>query len=92
MAKGRDFFEVVKKKWAVDPKFGRLIDEKYAKFKFGLELRRYREEAKLSQKDIAEKIGMKQSNVSRLENHAESMNTATLVAYLNACGRRLYIR
>jgi len=91
VARGKDFFEVVDGKKAKNPKFARLVDEDYANFQLGLELKKAREAANLTQKEVAEKLGMKTSNLSRLENHATSMRTATLFAYLHACGKTFSI-
>ena len=91
MARGKDFFEDVEEKKARDPVFSRLVDKDYADFQLGQELKKAREAAHLTQRELAEKLGMKASNLSRLENHASSMRTATFFAYLNACGKTVRI-
>ena len=47
-----------------------------------------RKRAKLSQAEIARRMGVAQPNVARIE-HSGRMTTDTFVSYLDACGARL---
>ena len=81
MARGKDFFEIVKERKTRDSAFAKLVDKDYADFQLGQELRKAREAAHLTQRELADKLGMKPSNLSRLENHASGMRTVTFFAY-----------
>jgi len=50
-----------------------------------------RMEQNLTQKDLAERTGIRQSNISRIENGKCSPTVATLQQIANGVGKRLYI-
>jgi len=64
----------------------------YEQFKVGLMLRNAREEAGLTQDEIAERLRTKKSAISRIENHAEDIRLSTLERFAQALGKRLTLK
>lgn len=64
----------------------------YEQFKIGLMLRNAREEAGLTQDEIAERLQTKKSAISRIENHAEDIRLSTLEKFAEAIGKRLSLK
>ena len=74
-----------------DPQFAEGFDAGYERFRIGVILRQAREEAGLTQEQLATKLHTKKSAISRLENHAEDIRLSTLYKFATALGRRLEI-
>jgi ribosome-binding protein aMBF1 (putative translation factor) len=64
----------------------------YEQFKIGIILRAAREEAGLTQDDLAERLHTKKSAISRIENHAEDIRLSTLEKFAEAIGKRLTLK
>jgi ribosome-binding protein aMBF1 (putative translation factor) len=64
----------------------------YEQFKIGVILRAAREEAGLTQDDLAERLHTKKSAISRIENHAEDIRLSTLEKFAEAIGKRLTLK
>ena len=52
----------------------------------------YKELKRLTQKELAERCGIRQSNISRIENGSCSPTVATLQALASGLGKKLDIR
>ena len=63
---------------AHDPKFAEGFDSGYQEFKIGVVLKMAREEAGLTQEQLAKKLNTKKTAISRIENHAEDIKLSTL--------------
>jgi len=74
-----------------DPKFARGYAAGYEKFKVGVLLRQAREEAGMTQEELARRLRTKKSAISRIENHAADMKISTLERAALALGKRLRI-
>lgn len=74
-----------------DTEFAEDFDEGYDNFKIGVILRQAREEAGITQEEIAERMNTKKSAISRIENHSEDIRLSTLEKYAHALGKRLRI-
>ena len=72
-----------------DPEFAEGFDTGYEAFKVGALLRQAREEAGLTQEQIAEKLHTKKSAISRMENHAEDIRLSTLEKFATAIGKKM---
>lgn len=72
--------------------FGDGFEAGYEQFKIGLMLRTAREEAGLTQQDIATRLRTKKSAISRIENHAEDIRLSTLGKFAEAMGKRLSLK
>lgn len=83
--------EGIEERKARDPDFAREYESGYAEFKIGVILRQMREEAKLTQEELARRLNTKKSAISRIENHAEDIRLSTLEKYAKALGKRLHI-
>ncbi len=74
-----------------DPKFAENFDSGYQEFKIGVMLKMAREEAGLTQEQLAKKLNTKKTAISRIENHAEDIKLSTLDKFAKALGKRLTI-
>ncbi len=95
MAKSRrgiSFSDYIEKRKKEDPAFADGYDEGYHKFKMGVMLKMARKEAKMTQADVAEKMGTTASVISRLEKQSDDMMASTLYKYIIAVGRDLAIK
>ena len=64
----------------------------YEQFKIGVMLRTAREQAGLSQDELAGRLRTKKSAISRIENHAEDIRLSTLEKFAEAIGKRLSLK
>jgi len=74
-----------------DKAFAQDFDEGYEQFKIGVVLRQAREEAGLTQEELARRLKTKKTAISRIENHAEDIKLSTLERVAGALGKRLQI-
>ena len=81
---------VVRRKRA-DAKFEENYVSGYQEFKVGVLLRQAREQAGITQEDLARRTKTKKSAISRLENHAEDVRLSTLDRVARALGKNLRI-
>ncbi|MBS1257225.1 MAG: hypothetical protein MAG551_00261 [Candidatus Scalindua arabica] len=61
----------------------------YEQFKISVLLKQAREEAGLTQEELAVKLDTKKSAISRIENHAEDIKLSTLEKFAHALGKNL---
>jgi DNA-binding XRE family transcriptional regulator len=74
-----------------DKAFARNLETGYTEFKIGVILRQAREEAGLTQEEVARRLHTKKSAISRIENHADDVRLSTLRRYAEAVGANLQI-
>lgn len=74
-----------------NPEFKAEHDASMAEFEVMRALISARTEANLTQKELAERSGVRQSNISRIENGTCVPNIATLQALAEAMNKRLLI-
>jgi ribosome-binding protein aMBF1 (putative translation factor) len=74
-----------------DSEFADGYDKGYQEFKLGVMLRQAREEAGLTQEELAKRINTKKTAISRIENHAEDIKLSTLEKFVGALGKHLTI-
>ncbi len=87
-----DLQHYIAKRKAADQIFAEGYDTGYTDFKIGVLLRQAREDAGLTQEQVALAIGTKKSAISRIENHAENVTLSTLKAYASAVGQTLHVQ
>ena len=87
----RDLRDYIEKRKARDPKFAEDYEKGYQEFKIGVMLKMAREEAGLTQEQLAEKIKTQKSAISRIENHAEEIKLSTLEKIARALGKKLRV-
>ena len=86
-----DLKRYVEKRKARDPEFAKDYETGYLEFKIGVLLRQAREEAGLTQEEVAEKLNTKKSAISKMENYAENVRLSTLRKYAKVLGKTLYL-
>jgi len=74
-----------------DPEFADGYDEGFRSFKIGALLKQARENAGLTQAQLAKQLNTKKTAVSRIENHAEDIRLSTLEKYAKVFGKRLQV-
>ena len=84
-----DLQKYIKKRKARDTEFAKGFDTGYEQFKIGVMLKQAREEAGLTQEELAVKLDTKKSAISRIENHAEDIKLSTLEKFAHALGKNL---
>ena len=86
-----DLTKYVERRKRHDAKFGENYAGGYQEFKVGVLLRQAREQAGITQEDLARRTKTKKSAISRLENHAEDVRLSTLDRVARALGKNLRI-
>ncbi len=86
-----DLKKYIDKRKLHDSEFNKDYESGYQEFKIGAILRLAREEAGLTQKQLAEKLNTKKTAISRMENHAEDIKISTLEKFARALGKTLRI-
>jgi HTH-type transcriptional regulator/antitoxin HipB len=84
-----DLQKYINKRKSHDPEFAENFDSGYEQFKIGALLKQAREDAGLTQEELATKLNTKKSAISRIENHAEDIKLSTLEKFANALGKKL---
>lgn len=84
-----DLQKYIKKRKKRDPEFANGFDTGYEQFKIGVLLKQAREEAGLTQEELAVRLDTKKSAISRIENHAEDIKLSTLEKFAHALGKNL---
>jgi ribosome-binding protein aMBF1 (putative translation factor) len=74
------------------PAFADGFETGYEQFRIGLILRTAREEAGLTQEELAKRLHTKKAAISRIENHAEDIRLSTLNKFAKAVGKRLTLK
>ncbi len=87
-----DLEEYIQKRKKRSPKFADGFETGYEQFKIGLMLRQAREQAGLTQEELADRLQTKKSAISRIENHAEDIRLSTLEKFAEAIGKRLTLK
>jgi HTH-type transcriptional regulator / antitoxin HipB len=86
-----DLKKYIKKRKARDQAFAKNYEENYMDFKISTILRTLREEAGLTQEELAKKMRTQKSAISRMENKAENIHLATLFKLAKILGKRVQI-
>ena len=88
--KAVDFQEYLSKQLK-NPKFKKYYDEYSKQLEIAYQILKLRKQKKMSQTELAKKIGTKQTNVARMERGQQNFTTDTLQKIANAFGRELKI-
>jgi HTH-type transcriptional regulator / antitoxin HipB len=86
-----DVDRYIQKRKKKDPEFTRGFEEGYREFKVGILLKQAREQAGLTQEELAMKVGTRKTAISRLENHAQDIKLSTIQRVARALGKNLEI-
>lgn len=79
----------LKKNALQNPEVKKTYDDLGAEFELISSLITMREESGLTQDEVAERMGTKAPNISRLESGRSNPSLKTLVSYAQACGFKL---
>ena len=74
-----------------DAAFANGFDFGYEEFKIGVMLRQAREDAGVTQEELAAKLHTQKTAISRIENHAEDIKLSTIERFATALGKHLKI-
>lgn len=80
----KNFLDVIRAEMAADPELAKAVDEERLHADIAEQIVRLRTEANLTQKQLAEKSGMKQSAISRIEDadyYGHSLKSLNRIAY-----------
>ncbi len=86
---GRRLYEQDRARLMADPKMRKLYDEEAAKKATVLELAEARQAVGLTQEEVAARLGISQSQISRWEKQGEDISVTTLRRYVSALGEDL---
>jgi len=86
-----DLKKYIKERKKKDRVFSKGFEEGYEQFKIGVVLRQVREEAGITQEELARRLKTRKTAISRIENHAEDIKLSTLERVAGALGKRLQI-
>lgn len=85
-------FDAWLRKQMKDPEFKKEFDALENEFKLASELIRARAKAKLSQAEVAHRMGTSQSAVARMESGRKLPSTSSLVKYAKAVGHKVQVK
>ncbi len=87
-----DLQKYIQKRKSDDPEFAMNFDSGYEQFKIGVMLKQARQEAGLTQEQLAARLRTQKTAISRIENHAEDIKLSTLERFAEAVGKRLTLK
>lgn len=84
-----DLSKYIKKRLKKNSTFKDRFEEGYLNFKIGAILRQARQKAGLTQAEIAKKLEISSSAISRIENHADQLDISALEDYVKSWSKKL---
>jgi len=86
-----DFKKYKNKRMAQEPEFFKDYEKRLDTFKLGVLLKQARQDAGLTQKQVADQLHTSKSVISRMENHAKDIRLSTLEKFAKAVGRDIHV-
>jgi HTH-type transcriptional regulator / antitoxin HipB len=86
-----DFQRYKEKRKEKNPKFWAGYDKRLETFKLGVLLKQARQNAGLTQEQVAAKLKTTKSVISRMENHATDIKLSTLEKFAASLGRKIRV-
>ena len=86
-----DLEKYIEKRKKKDAEFAKGFEEGYKEFKIGVLLKQAREQAGLTQEQLAKMIKTQKTAISRIENHAEDIKLSTIQKVAKALGKNIEI-
>lgn len=87
----KDPAEIERDAYFGDPANAKEIAEQQARMDLVIALYNARKAANLTQKELAERLGTKQTYIAQIERGRKNITWATLTKYAAACGKRVTI-
>lgn len=87
-----DLERYIEKRKKQSPEFAEAFDSGYEEFKIGVMLKQAREQAGITQEELAARLHTRKSAISRIENHADDIRLSTLRNIALALGKHLDVR
>lgn len=84
-------FDIYLKKQLKNPEFKKYFDEYGKQLEIAYQILQLRKKKRMSQSELAKKIGTKQSNIARMESGQQNFTTDTLQKIASALDRNLKI-
>ena len=91
VTKGTDPSEAERDAYFNDPANAAAIEEQQARMDLIIALYKARKEAGLTQKELAERLGTKQTYIAALERGRKNITFSTLARYARACGKKVAV-
>ena len=88
---GTDPAEAERDDYFADPANAAEIEERQARMDLVIALYNARKEAGLTQKELAERLGTKQTYIAALERGKKNITFSTLARYARACGKKVAV-
>ena len=88
---GTDPAEAERDAYFADPANAADIEEQQARMDLVIALYNARKEAGLTQKELAERLGTKQTYIAALERGKKNITFSTLARYARACGKKVAV-
>lgn len=86
-----DIEKYISKRKAKGPRFAQGFEEGYEEFKIGVLLKQAREQAGLTQEQLAKMLKTKKTAISRIENHAQDIKLSTIQKVAKALGENVEV-
>ena len=90
MLSQNELTKYLKKRKKKSKTFAEDFEEGYLHFKIGAILRQARQKAGMTQAEIAKKLEVSSSSVSRIENHADELDISALESYVKSWSKKLH--
>jgi len=87
-----DLTNYIEKRKKEEKEFSVNFNEGYQAFKVGVLLKEARQNAGVTQEELAKQLQTKKSAISRIENHAEDVKLSTIEKFASSLGKSVEIR
>lgn len=87
-----DLEKYILKRKEKDSEFAKDFDSGYLTFKLGFMLAKTREEAGISQEEIAQKLNLSQLFINQIENDLQDISVSILEKYAQVLGKELIVQ
>ena len=81
--------EVARDAFFTDPANAEEVNAMFERFRLREELYKARREAKLTQKELARRMGTSQTYIAAVEHGKKNITFSTLARYARACGKKI---
>ncbi|MBR4717717.1 MAG: helix-turn-helix transcriptional regulator [Lentisphaeria bacterium] len=81
--------EVARDAYFTDPANAEEVNAMFERFRLREELYKARREAKLTQKELARRMGTSQTYIAAVEHGKKNITFSTLARYARACGKKV---